>query len=336
MLATSALLVATLTIAADHTISLTAPTLDKWMYPFGFQGGSSQSAPIFSSWIDGSFSPSWDNRDGQMLVGFDVSSQVPIGLPPSAYDIQSLTLTLWVGNDLAFEYDPTLDPVGSYGPDVRGKTLPDPDPGRPVEAFLADFRYGYTPLTFEETTPYSQGSIAGKGVRSAYPISFDSGAAQDVSNNMDTFTVVTPAAIGLIDALGQGEAVPIHQAMRFEIDLSQPLLRQALQERIALGRLHFCIASIFNTEVQGSTGYPRFHTKESLAIPAGLAFAPRLEGLVVLRDSSATDLDGDGIVGPSDLAILLGAWGTPGPGDLDGDGVVGSADLAILLGAWSG
>lgn len=47
------------------------------------------------------------------------------------------------------------------------------------------------------------------------------------------------------------------------------------------------------------------------------------------------DLDGDGLVGPADLALLLGAWGTAGPqGDLNGDGSVGAADLSILLGAW--
>ncbi len=46
------------------------------------------------------------------------------------------------------------------------------------------------------------------------------------------------------------------------------------------------------------------------------------------------DLDGDGAVGPADLGILLGAWGTSGPGDFDGDGAVGAADLAQLLGAW--
>lgn len=52
----------------------------------------------------------------------------------------------------------------------------------------------------------------------------------------------------------------------------------------------------------------------------------------------AGDLDEDGTVGPSDLATLLGAWGTsPRAGaapDLDGDGLVGAGDLAILLGAW--
>jgi hypothetical protein len=47
------------------------------------------------------------------------------------------------------------------------------------------------------------------------------------------------------------------------------------------------------------------------------------------------DLNGDGAVNAADLAILLGAWGSTGPGDLNGDGTVGAEDLSILLGAWS-
>jgi hypothetical protein len=48
------------------------------------------------------------------------------------------------------------------------------------------------------------------------------------------------------------------------------------------------------------------------------------------------DLDGDGAVGASDLAILLGDWGACPtlPPDLDSDGTVGASDLAILLGSW--
>lgn len=48
------------------------------------------------------------------------------------------------------------------------------------------------------------------------------------------------------------------------------------------------------------------------------------------------DLDGDGFVGASDLAILLGSWG-PAMGsaaDLDNDGTVGATDLATMLGSW--
>lgn len=48
------------------------------------------------------------------------------------------------------------------------------------------------------------------------------------------------------------------------------------------------------------------------------------------------DLDGDGTVGASDLAQLLGSWGPCEgcPADFDGDGVIGAADLAQLLGSW--
>jgi FG-GAP-like repeat/FG-GAP repeat len=48
----------------------------------------------------------------------------------------------------------------------------------------------------------------------------------------------------------------------------------------------------------------------------------------------AADLTGDGLVDGSDLAVLLGAWGTAAA-DLTGDGTTDAADLAMLLGAWA-
>jgi len=47
------------------------------------------------------------------------------------------------------------------------------------------------------------------------------------------------------------------------------------------------------------------------------------------------DLNGDGIVGSTDLGILLSAWGKSGPADLNGDGTVDGADLGILLSNWT-
>jgi hypothetical protein len=48
------------------------------------------------------------------------------------------------------------------------------------------------------------------------------------------------------------------------------------------------------------------------------------------------DINSDGVIGAADLALLLGAWGTPNPSaDLNGDGNVSAADLALLLGNWS-
>lgn len=47
------------------------------------------------------------------------------------------------------------------------------------------------------------------------------------------------------------------------------------------------------------------------------------------------DLDGDGLVGAADLAIVLNAWGTKGGiGDLDHSGTVDAADITLILGNW--
>jgi len=46
------------------------------------------------------------------------------------------------------------------------------------------------------------------------------------------------------------------------------------------------------------------------------------------------DLNGDHIVGGSDLGALLGNFGGSGSGDINLDGVVNGSDLGLLLGAW--
>ncbi|MCA9289795.1 MAG: CehA/McbA family metallohydrolase [Phycisphaerales bacterium] len=49
------------------------------------------------------------------------------------------------------------------------------------------------------------------------------------------------------------------------------------------------------------------------------------------------DLDGDGVVGPVDLGMLLGAWGDCAAcvADANGDGVVDGADLSVVLANWT-
>ena len=57
---------------------------------------------------------------------------------------------------------------------------------------------------------------------------------------------------------------------------------------------------------------------------------------IYLGESAApcpADLDGNGDVDASDLATLLGAWGTASA-DIDGNGDTDASDLATLLGAW--
>ena len=53
--------------------------------------------------------------------------------------------------------------------------------------------------------------------------------------------------------------------------------------------------------------------------------------VIVLLAASNTGNNGLFLV----LAVMLAAWGTAGTNaDLDGDGSVGSSDLAVLLAAW--
>lgn len=59
-------------------------------------------------------------------------------------------------------------------------------------------------------------------------------------------------------------------------------------------------------------------------------------GMLSLIAHFCPDFNGDGIVGPFDLATILGSWGPCDDcvADLNGDGIVGPLDLATLLAAW--
>jgi hypothetical protein len=57
--------------------------------------------------------------------------------------------------------------------------------------------------------------------------------------------------------------------------------------------------------------------------------------MISLVAANPADLNGDGAVDASDLAILLSNWGGTGLGDVNGDGHIDGADLAALLSAWS-
>ena len=58
------------------------------------------------------------------------------------------------------------------------------------------------------------------------------------------------------------------------------------------------------------------------------------EGTIPCISPCPADLNHDGVVGGSDLGLMLGNWGSSGIGDLDNSGLVNGADLGILLGSW--
>lgn len=70
----------------------------------------------------------------------------------------------------------------------------------------------------------------------------------------------------------------------------------------------------------------------------GTASTPELDAIADVAPAGPgnPDLDGDGVVGGSDLGLMLVAWGSnDATADLDGDGVVGGPDLGLLLAGWS-
>ena len=68
------------------------------------------------------------------------------------------------------------------------------------------------------------------------------------------------------------------------------------------------------------------------------AIQEALGGEPASADACGGDLDDDGVVGATDLAGLIAAWGTvpAAARDLDGDGVVNSGDVVELLMVWGG
>lgn len=72
----------------------------------------------------------------------------------------------------------------------------------------------------------------------------------------------------------------------------------------------------------------RFDSRESIA-------TARPQLTVTYTPSAVHDLNGDGRVNAADLALLLSAWGTAGPGDFNNDGTVGATDLGIILAMWN-
>jgi len=61
----------------------------------------------------------------------------------------------------------------------------------------------------------------------------------------------------------------------------------------------------------------------------------RVFGINCTPPNNPADLNNDGSVNGTDLAIVLSAWGTAA-GDVSGDGTTDGTDLAALLSAWTG
>jgi len=298
-------------------VDLAAPWGDRWNYPFNPTPGSRPTASVFGNEAG---SPLFDNRDGQMIVGFLTGGELPTGLPPDRYEILAATLTLEFASDLTLAYDPTPDAWTSFVIPADPAFTPDEDAGEAIEVFGVGFRNGMTRAAWQANTPFT---VAGQsplnpGVRTAFPLGSRDGVAADVSNSVRERWSPVPFAAGTIDGLKPGEPIPVGTGMRFDLVASDPFVSAYLQGSLADGKLLLSVTSLARVVQQGAA-FPAFHCNESPLVQGGFAAAARLSISVRIRPACAAgDLDCDGTVGPADLAALLGLRQEMGREDIGG------------------
>lgn len=335
--------------AGAVSLSFQTPSIDRWNYPFNFAPGYRSEASTFTAIGQEDAFPgySFDQRDSQMLVGFDLAPLLPSGRGACRYRITSAVLTLTVSTDLAFRYDPTYDPWTSY---LGGAADAD---GRPVELYGAAFRGGWMacpinpavpslnqfPCYYEGNPsnpgpPFGPGPLPSKDTRYTYPTDFPAGVERDVSNNVRDQFDPRPFAIGQIAGLAAGAFVPIDTDMRFSLNVDDADVQAFLRRAADTGLLRLMVTSLQPASAPGGGGpgsgsYASFYCKE-IGIDE---FAPRLSMTVRLIPSG--DADASGTVDFADLTAALTNWGLAGPqGDANCDGTVNFADITDILTNW--
>jgi hypothetical protein len=291
-------------IGLSAPVLISQPAGDRWMYWMGDATGSRPSASVYGAYGDFDYISEgydFDDRHAQMLVDFDTTAIAQPGRGAGNYTVQSLVLTIVVDQGLQFAYDPSHDPLGTY----RG-TMVDADAGRPLELFGVGYRGGFSLANFRENSLYQSNNSTGyKNVRNAYAMDFVGGQARDVSNNVELNFEVAPWAIGQITgaieldgtftpgSLNAGASVPQDSVVQFTVNLSNPLVRDYVQQGLHAGRLQFMVSSLLGYSYTGdegdSGGFPSFYTKENLfhEPSKGIYLAAQLEGDVTIQSTAA-------------------------------------------------
>lgn len=284
-------------------ISLDAPSLDRWNYPFNGSPGSRLSASTFGAVeLDG-----FDDRDAQFVIGFDTSGMVATGLDASAYDIISVRVTITNTNGDEFRYDPSYDGHETYAFLDESN---DPDPGRPVSLWGVGYRNGYDASSWGEYTVFG-GTPAvepAQGARNAFACDFPSpGVVRDVSNNLKEEFDPTPMAVAHADSVTPGEFVAADTDFVFDVDTCDGAFSAYVAEGVAAGEVRFVVSSLStaNGGKGGGSGdiqYPFWYTREN---PIGQIFglAPRIE--LRVRVGSAGDYNADGTKDIFDVFAFL-------------------------------
>ncbi len=259
------------------------PSDDRWHYPFNFTPGSRAFASCFGSTGDATYS-TFNDRDGIFLIAWRTADHVCTALPPGAYDLRSVQVTLTASQSADWIVDLTTDPW--YNLDYP---ITDSDPGQPLELFGVGFGPTYTYSTWLETSPFVGGDQKKYSPRDPFPFVFSTNTFTPLhveDSVSDQFTP-TPWAIGVPQgSLGNHDSpVPVH--FEIDLDLSNGSVRRYFQEQLSGGRILVATTSLTVTTKQAPAGFPVFYTKEGAAAdPEG--HAP----ILTLTLIPSADLDG--------------------------------------------
>jgi prepilin-type N-terminal cleavage/methylation domain-containing protein len=376
--------VAVVALALNPSVSVgaiaewSAPDIDSYFYKHFSFGGQASYGPTWSHFEtnpQGEFVPPQESvgasRHSQLLLAFETDKpdpivpKIPSGLPPSRYNVSSVTVTLKL-------YDSAgLAPI-QYSTDTLSiaeiKTkLASGTAAWPVEMYGVGMRAGYSEFEF------GTNNFGGPGLEEnavaypffsnwyiAYPIVGNAAQSDqylDVSNNATGgFSAtasgnvtapfeVTPWAIGqtnLTPNEANPPAVPDNSVFTFALDLNQPGVREYVQQSLSDGGLGFFVSSLHQSEQGGGAGsYPYWFTKES-QFPGPAAPAPATLRVVydIVNEFPPGDYDRNGFVELDDYALWQETFGTSlTAGDAaDGsrNGVVDTADYILWRKFFSG
>ena len=303
---------------------------DRWNYGFNATPGFRNVGSAFG-YTDTLFE--FDNRDGQVVIGFDTADLVDIGLGDD-YVVESLEFTITVSKDYLAGHDPTPDSWQTHLSPDDPDYLPDKDAGRPVELFATGFRGPWSNLTWSEDTPFSETGAFGYGVRYAWAAQTESdGDLTDVSNCIfDGFTA-RALGTGVVDGLSNGDPIPEGSVFRFTVDVDGPGVQAWLAAGLNDGQLYFTVSSLVEAEQQGGD-FIEFYMRENPLVLAGVRAAATLtiSGGTEPGCNVPGDLNNDCRVDGADIGLFLAVWGTDDEdADFNGDNQVNGVDLGLLL-----
>jgi hypothetical protein len=308
------------------------------MYPFNSANplGSEADCPIFAPFGNSSYAL-FDDRDSQMIVGFDTAADFNPGLGTTMYRVLSATLTTTVSPQSVFAYDPTPDSWKTYSQFNEPPAINDTDPGRSIELYLVGYRAGWSLTTFQEDSRFKQAAgdppnpnpFPATLSRNAFAAEYSpagSGLVRDISNNVDNQFEPRPLAVGLNPTLTPGQSVPVGTRFTFDVDFANPDARRYLREGLNSGRLNFAVSSLAEAQQQNPQTV-RMYCKEA-GVPGT---APTLSIRVCI--GSPGDWDCSGIKDADDLFAFLDEW-FAGTADFNEDGLKDADDLFAFLDAW--